>query len=71
VTSQPSPGTSRQPHSATPIGVRASSRVLVTGASTGIGRATVDRLVAHGALVWAGVRREQDAAGLEAAHPGG
>jgi NAD(P)-dependent dehydrogenase (short-subunit alcohol dehydrogenase family) len=71
VTSQPSPGTSRQPQGTTSIGVPATSRVLVTGASTGIGRATVDRLVGQGALVWAGVRREQDAAGLEAAHPGG
>jgi NAD(P)-dependent dehydrogenase (short-subunit alcohol dehydrogenase family) len=70
VTSQPSPGTSRQPQDATPVGVRSTSRVLVTGASTGIGRATVDTLVAHGALVWAGVRREEDAATLEAAHPG-
>jgi NAD(P)-dependent dehydrogenase (short-subunit alcohol dehydrogenase family) len=70
VTSQPSPGTSHQPQDATPVGVRSTSRVLVTGASTGIGRATVDTLVARGALVWAGVRREEDAATLEAAHPG-
>lgn len=41
----------------------------MTGASTSIGRATVDTLVAYGALRWAGVRRE-DAATLEAAHPG-
>jgi NAD(P)-dependent dehydrogenase (short-subunit alcohol dehydrogenase family) len=70
VTSQPSSGTFRQPEGATPVGVRSTTRVLVTGASTGIGRATVDTLVAHGALVWAGVRREEDAAALEAAHPG-
>jgi NAD(P)-dependent dehydrogenase (short-subunit alcohol dehydrogenase family) len=70
VTTQPSPGTSRQPQGATPVGGRWTARVLVTGASTGIGRATVDTLVARGALVWAGVRREQDAAALEAAHPG-
>jgi NAD(P)-dependent dehydrogenase (short-subunit alcohol dehydrogenase family) len=70
VASQRSRGMSRQPHGATPTGVGTTSRVLVTGASTGIGRATVDTLVARGALVWAGVRREEDAAGLEAAHPG-
>jgi NAD(P)-dependent dehydrogenase (short-subunit alcohol dehydrogenase family) len=70
VTSQPRQGPSRQPQDAPPVGVGSTSRVLVTGASTGIGRATVDVLVAHGALVWAGVRREQDAATLEAAHPG-
>jgi NAD(P)-dependent dehydrogenase (short-subunit alcohol dehydrogenase family) len=70
VTSPPSPGTSRQPQDAASLGVRATSRVLVTGASTGIGRATVDTLVARGALVWAGVRRHEDAATLEAAHPG-
>jgi NAD(P)-dependent dehydrogenase (short-subunit alcohol dehydrogenase family) len=34
--------------------------VLVTGASTGIGAATVQALVAAGARVWAGVRREED-----------
>jgi len=45
-------------------------RVLVTGASTGIGRATVAMLAGRGAFVWAAVRREQDAAAVEAAHPG-
>jgi NAD(P)-dependent dehydrogenase (short-subunit alcohol dehydrogenase family) len=70
VTAQPSPGPSRRPQGATTVDVRPTSRVLVTGASTGIGRATVDTLVAHGALVWAGVRGEEDAATLEAAHPG-
>jgi NAD(P)-dependent dehydrogenase (short-subunit alcohol dehydrogenase family) len=34
--------------------------VLVTGASTGIGAATVQALVAAGVRVWAGVRREKD-----------
>ncbi|HTR75328.1 MAG TPA: SDR family oxidoreductase [Solirubrobacterales bacterium] len=38
--------------------------VLVTGASTGIGRATVRRLDQAGWKVFAGVRREEDAAAL-------
>jgi NAD(P)-dependent dehydrogenase (short-subunit alcohol dehydrogenase family) len=46
------------------------SRVLVTGASTGIGRATVARLVGQGALVWAGLRSQEDADTIEAAYPG-
>jgi NAD(P)-dependent dehydrogenase (short-subunit alcohol dehydrogenase family) len=41
-------------------GERAGS-VLVTGASTGIGAATVAALVGRGARVWAGVRSEVDA----------
>jgi NAD(P)-dependent dehydrogenase (short-subunit alcohol dehydrogenase family) len=69
VASQTPPEPSGQLHS-TEIAGRPISRVLVTGASTGIGRATVDTLVGLGALVWAGVRREDDAASLEAAHPG-
>jgi NAD(P)-dependent dehydrogenase (short-subunit alcohol dehydrogenase family) len=40
--------------------------VLVTGASSGIGRATVRRLDSAGWKVFAGVRREQDAAALKA-----
>jgi NAD(P)-dependent dehydrogenase (short-subunit alcohol dehydrogenase family) len=36
------------------------STVLVTGASTGIGRATVERLDRAGWTVWAGVRDESD-----------
>lgn len=42
--------------------------VLITGASTGIGRATVARVVAAGFGVWATVRRDDDAAALTAAH---
>ena len=38
--------------------------MLVSGASTGIGRATVTELVAGGFHVWATVRTETDAAGL-------
>jgi NAD(P)-dependent dehydrogenase (short-subunit alcohol dehydrogenase family) len=49
---------------------RPTIRVMVTGASSGIGRATVDTLVKQGAFVWAGVRRLEDAAALEAAHAG-
>ena len=70
MTSQATPAASRQSQDTTRIDARPTSRVLVTGASTGIGRATVATLVARGALVWAGVRREEDAASLEAAHPG-
>ncbi len=39
---------------------------LVTGASSGIGRATALRLDAAGWKVFAGVRREEDAAALRA-----
>jgi len=42
--------------------------VLVTGASTGIGAATVTTLVERGFDVWAGVRAEADAERLAAEH---
>ncbi len=42
--------------------------VLVTGASTGIGAATVAELVGRGFLVWAGVRGEDAAARLADEH---
>lgn len=43
------------------------ARILVTGASTGVGRATAERLVQEGAAVVATVRREADGAPLRAA----
>jgi NAD(P)-dependent dehydrogenase (short-subunit alcohol dehydrogenase family) len=42
--------------------------VVVTGASTGIGRATVTELVAAGFHVWATVRKPDDADSLSAQH---
>lgn len=45
-----------------------SESVVVTGASTGIGRATVDELVAHGFHVWAAVRKQSDADSLITQH---
>lgn len=42
--------------------------VLVTGASTGIGRACVDQLVAAGAHVWAAVRGDVDEQALRGAY---
>jgi NAD(P)-dependent dehydrogenase (short-subunit alcohol dehydrogenase family) len=44
------------------------SSYLVTGASTGIGRATVDKLVHLGAHVWATVRSDVDERSLKDAH---
>jgi len=44
--------------------------VLVTGASTGIGRATVAELAQHGFHVWATVRSDADEKALRSAHPG-
>ena len=44
--------------------------IVVTGASTGIGRATALRLDSAGFRVFAGVRREQDADSLRSERPG-
>jgi NAD(P)-dependent dehydrogenase (short-subunit alcohol dehydrogenase family) len=43
--------------------------VVVTGASTGIGRACVDELVRAGFTVWAAVRTDEDEAALHRDHP--
>jgi NAD(P)-dependent dehydrogenase (short-subunit alcohol dehydrogenase family) len=43
--------------------------IMVTGASSGIGRATVDDLVQHGFHVWASVRSDEDEKALLTAHP--
>jgi NAD(P)-dependent dehydrogenase (short-subunit alcohol dehydrogenase family) len=49
---------------------RSAGTVVVTGASTGIGRATALRLAAAGYHVFATVRREEDAESLKAAASG-
>ena len=43
------------------------ARILVTGASTGVGQATAERLIREGASVVATVRREEDGAALREA----
>jgi NAD(P)-dependent dehydrogenase (short-subunit alcohol dehydrogenase family) len=47
----------------------AQGAVVVTGASTGIGRATAERLAAAGMQVFAGVRKQKDAEALRSASP--
>lgn len=47
-----------------PLSTNHQPSVVVTGASSGIGRATVKRLIQESFLVFAGVRREQDAQSL-------
>src|SRR5213595_3652866 len=46
------------------------TRVIVTGASTGIGRVTALRLARQGALVWAAARDERRLEELAAEHSG-
>src|SRR5215216_5156255 len=46
------------------------ARVIVTGASTGIGRVTALRLAGQGARVWAAARDERRLESLAAEHPG-
>mgnify|MGYP002529870260 CR=1 FL=1 len=48
------------------MGAHEKKTVLVSGASTGIGRATVRRLAARGHRVFAGVRKEADADSIRA-----
>jgi NAD(P)-dependent dehydrogenase (short-subunit alcohol dehydrogenase family) len=51
---------------AKPSGESEKRAVLVTGASVGIGRKVVERLAAEGFFVFAGARKEQDLAALDA-----
>jgi NAD(P)-dependent dehydrogenase (short-subunit alcohol dehydrogenase family) len=50
----------------TPPGPDAQRAVLVTGASTGIGRKITERLAAEGYFVYAGARKDKDLAELDA-----
>lgn len=52
---------------ATPPGGRVSRAVLITGCSTGIGRATAERFLARGWTTYATARRPETLAGLAAA----
>jgi NAD(P)-dependent dehydrogenase (short-subunit alcohol dehydrogenase family) len=49
--------------------VNGATAVIVSGASTGIGAATVELLAQEGWIAFAGVRNETDAARLAAVHP--
>src|SRR3954454_9913738 len=49
---------------------RASRAVLITGASTGIGRATALNLAAGGSRVFAGIRKPEDGEALQRDAPG-
>jgi NAD(P)-dependent dehydrogenase (short-subunit alcohol dehydrogenase family) len=51
---------------AQPVGANGSKAVLVTGASTGIGRKITERLAADGYFVYAGARKEEDLKALGA-----
>lgn len=57
------------PTDPTDTGAMTSTSYLVTGASTGIGRACVDALVGAGAHVWASVRTDADEQALNEAFP--
>lgn len=61
---------SSEPHRSVRVASFAMRSVLITGASTGIGRATALRLAARDWRVFAGVRREEDADSLRAAASG-